>query len=80
MRGPSSTSAAHGRVAAVASTARSLVLPVLLGPPCRSRDLAFALIVSRVIHPAGKLSILFRRADTTSGVDLDVASASDDED
>jgi hypothetical protein len=70
---------AHGHVAAVAAMGRSLGLPALLGPPCRSRDLAFALIVSRVIHPASKLSTLSRWADTTLGVDLDVAGASTDE-
>src|SRR5271168_225696 len=69
----------HGHVAAVAAMARSLGLPALLGPPCRSRDLAFALIVSRVIHPASKLSTLSRWADTTLGADLDVAGASTDE-
>ncbi|MGO9384932.1 MAG: IS1634 family transposase [Mycobacterium sp.] len=70
---------AHGHVAAVAAMARSLGLPALLGSPCRSRDLAFALIVSRVIHPASKLCTLSRWADTTLGVDLDVAGASTDE-
>ena len=69
----------HGHVAAVAAMARRLGLPALLGPPCRSRDLAFALIVSRVIRPASKLSTLSRWADTTLGVDLDVAGASTDE-
>src|SRR5271168_712714 len=69
----------HGHVAAVAAMARSLGLPALLGPPCRSRDLAFALIVSRVIHPASKLSTLSRWADTTLGADLGVAGASTDE-
>jgi hypothetical protein len=48
----------HGHVAAVAATARTLGLPALLGPPGRSRDLAYALIVSRVLAPGSKLSTL----------------------
>ena len=48
----------HGHVAAVAAMARTLGLPALLGPPCRSRDLALALIISRVIRPGSKLSTL----------------------
>jgi hypothetical protein len=69
----------HGHVAAVSAMARSLGLPALLGPACRSRDLAFALIVSRVIAPASKLSTLSRWPDTTLGADLGVADASTDE-
>ena len=69
----------HGHVAAVAAMAHSLGLPALLGPACRSRDLAGALIISRVIRPASKLSTLSRWADTTVGTDLDVAGASTDE-
>src|SRR5512135_3226815 len=69
----------HGHVAAVAAMAHSLGLPALLGPACRSRDLACALIISRVIRPASKLSTLSRWADTTVGTDLDVAGASTDE-
>jgi hypothetical protein len=37
----------HGHVAAVAVMARKLGLPTLLGAPCRGRDLALALIISR---------------------------------
>ncbi|HZE14485.1 MAG TPA: IS1634 family transposase [Mycobacterium sp.] len=69
----------HGHVAAVAAMARTLGLPALLGPPCRSRDLTLALIISRVIDPASKLSTLSRWPDSTLGVDLDVAGASTDE-
>src|SRR2546429_2119363 len=46
----------HGHVAAVAAQARALGFPALLGPPCRDRDLAYALIISRVARPASKLS------------------------
>jgi hypothetical protein len=69
----------HGHVAAVAAMARKLGFPALLGPPCRARDLAFALIISRVLRPASKLSTLAWWPDTTLGVDLDVANASTDE-
>jgi hypothetical protein len=61
----------HGHVAAVAAQARALGLPGLLGPPCRERDLAYALIVSRVARPASKLSTIGWWEDTTLGGDLD---------
>src|SRR6266508_2059348 len=41
-------SAGHGHVAAVHTIARQLGLPGLLGPAGRARDLAYALLVSRV--------------------------------
>jgi hypothetical protein len=69
----------HGHVAAVWAVAKSLGLPALLGPAGRSRDLAMALIVSRVVAPAPKLATLSWWADTTLGVDLDVAEAGTDE-
>jgi hypothetical protein len=69
----------HGHVAAVAAMARTLGLPALLGPAGRSRDLALALIISRVIRPTSKLSTLAWWSDSTLGVDLDVAGASTDE-
>jgi hypothetical protein len=69
----------HGHVAAVCVMARKLSLPALLGPPCRERDLAFALIVSRVVRPASKLSTLGWWDDVSLGEDLGVAGASTDE-
>jgi hypothetical protein len=69
----------HGHVAAAAAMARGLGFPALLGPPCRERDLAFALIVSRVARPASKLSTIGWWADVTLGPDLSVAGASTDE-
>jgi hypothetical protein len=69
----------HGHVAAVAAMARSLGMPALLGPPCRSRDLALGVILSRVIEPASKLGTLSWWADTTLGADLGIAGASTDE-
>jgi hypothetical protein len=69
----------HGHVAAVAAVARKLGFPGLLGPPCPQRDLAYALIVSRVARPASKLSTLGWWDDTTLGGDLGVAGASTDD-
>jgi hypothetical protein len=58
----------HGHVAAVHAMAVKLGLPALLGPTCRERDLALALIISRVAAPAPKLSTLTWWADTTLGI------------
>jgi hypothetical protein len=69
----------HGHVAAVAAMARQLGLPTLLGPACRARDIALALIISRIVRPKSKLSTLAWWPDTTLGVDLGVAGACTDE-
>ena len=69
----------HGHVAAVAAMARTLGLPALLGPAGRARDLALALIISRVVRPGSKLSTLAWWGDTTLGADLGVADASTDD-
>jgi len=69
----------HGHVAAVHAMAKAVGLPGLLGPACRERDLALALIISRVVRPGSKLSTLTWWADTTLGADLAVAGASTDE-
>jgi DDE family transposase len=69
----------HGHVAAVMAMAGKLGLPALLGPPGRMRDLALALIVSRVVRPASKLSTLTWWGDVTLGEDLGAVSASTDE-
>ena len=69
----------HGHVAAVHAMAARLGLPALLGPPCPQRDLALALIISRVTAPASKLATLAWWADTTLGTDLGVAEASTDD-
>ena len=55
--------------------AARLGLPALLGPAGRQRDLALALVISRVVSPASKLSTLTWWADTTLGADLGVAGA-----
>lgn len=72
-------SAPHGHVAAVWAMARKLGLPALLGPACPERDLAMALVVARVCEPDSKLATTRWWADTTLGVDLDVAEASTDQ-
>jgi Transposase DDE domain len=69
----------HGHVAAVAAMARQLGLPALLGPACRSRDLALGLIFSRVVRPASKLDTRAWWADTTLGADLGIVDACTDE-
>ncbi|MEP6648667.1 MAG: IS1634 family transposase, partial [Lapillicoccus sp.] len=69
----------HGHVAAVWAQAAALGLPPLLGPAGRHRDLAVALIVSRVVHPGSKLATASWWDDTTLGADLGVAGASTDE-
>jgi hypothetical protein len=68
----------HGHVAAVHAMAVKLGLPALLGPACAERDLALALVISRVVAPASKLSTLAWWADTTLGADLGVAGMATD--
>ncbi len=69
----------HGGVAAVHAMATRLGVKKLLGADCRERDLAYALVVSRVLQPKSKLSTLGWWKDTTLGVDLGVADASTDD-
>ena len=69
----------HGHAAAVHAMAAKLGLPALPGPAGRQRDLARALIISRVIQPGSKLSTLTWWAGTTLGADLGVADASTDD-
>lgn len=69
----------HGDVAAVAAMAAKLGMPALLGSPCRSRDLALGLIISRIVRPASKLDTRAWWPDTTLGVDLGITGASTDE-
>src|SRR6266536_3779844 len=69
----------HGHVAAVHAMAAKLGLPALLGPAGRQRDLALALVISRVVKPGSKLSTLAWWDDTTLGADLGVADASTDD-
>jgi Transposase DDE domain len=69
----------HGHVALVHAQARQLGFPAILGPAGRERDLAYALIVSRVVRPKPKLPTLAWWDDVTLGADLGVAGASRDE-
>ena len=69
----------HGHVAAIHAMARKLGLPALLGPAGRQRDLALALIVSRVAHPGSKLSTIAWWSDVTLGADLGIDDATTDE-
>jgi hypothetical protein len=69
----------HGHVAAAWAMASKLGLPRLLGPACPQRDLALALVISRVAHPGSKLSTLAWWADTTLGPDLGVEAAATDD-
>ncbi len=69
----------HGHVAAVHAAAVQLGLPALLGPAGRARDLALALIISRVVRPGSKLSTRTWWNDVTLGGDLGVADASTDD-
>jgi hypothetical protein len=59
--------------------ARQLGFPALLGPPGPERDLAYALVISRVLRPASKLSTASWWGDVTLGTDLGVAGASTDQ-
>ena len=69
----------HGHVAAAHAMGKELGLPGLLGPAGLPRDLALALIISRVVQPGSKLSTLTWWADTTLGADLGVAGAGTDD-
>jgi hypothetical protein len=59
--------------------AARLGLAALLGPAGPHRDLALALIISRVAAPASKLSTRTWWADTTLGADLSAEQASTDD-
>jgi hypothetical protein len=72
-------SRAHGHVALVAGQGRRLGLPGLLGPACRERDLACALVISRVVAPQAKLATLAWWDDVTLGPDLGVADVPRDQ-
>jgi hypothetical protein len=69
----------HGDVAAVWGLAEKLGLKDLLGPPCRERDVALALICSQVVEPASKAAYTTWWEDRTVGVDLAIAGVHSDE-
>ena len=72
-----SRSRPHGAAAAVTAAARQLGFVKLLGPACVERDIAFALIIARVLRPGSKLATTRWWADTTL-VDLGVGDTSTD--
>jgi hypothetical protein len=72
-------SLAHGHLAAVSVVATQLGLADLLGTPGRQRDIAYALILARVVHPRPKLATLTWWADTTLARDLGLEGVTTDE-
>ncbi len=69
----------HGHVALVHTAAMRLGLPAMLGPPCRERDLGYALILSWAVRPASKLATVAWWDNVTLGPDLGIAGASGDD-
>ena len=69
----------HGHLAAVSVMAKTLGLRDLLGPPCQERDIAYALILARVVHPRPKLATTKWWGDTTLAADLELTSIGTDE-
>jgi len=51
----------------------------LVGPSCKERDIAYALILARVVHPRPKLATIKWWSDTTLVADLDLEGVSTDE-
>jgi len=69
----------HGHLAAAAVKSRQLGLPDLLGPPCKERDIAYALLLSRAVRPKSKLATVTWWSDTTLVEDLGLEGVSTDE-
>jgi hypothetical protein len=69
----------HGHVAAVSVMAKTLGLRELLGPACKERDIAYALVLARVVRPRPKLATTKWWADTTLASDLGLGGVSTDE-
>ena len=69
----------HGHLAAVAAQAKALGFPELLGPSCKERDIAYALVLSRVVRPKPKLATVSWWKDTTLYEDLGLEEVSTDE-
>jgi len=74
-----SRSLAHGHLAATSVMATSLDLRELLGPPSRERDICYALILARVVHPRPKLATTKWWSDTTLDADFHLEDVSTDE-
>lgn len=69
----------HGHLAAVVTMAKTLGLLDLLGPACKERDIAYALVLARVVHPRPKLATTKWWADTTLAGDLGLEDVGTDE-
>jgi hypothetical protein len=69
----------HGHVAAVSVVAKALGLRDLLGPAGKERDIAYALILARVVHPRPKLATTKWWGDTTLVEDLGLDGVGTDE-
>jgi hypothetical protein len=70
----------HGHVAAILGMLRSLGLEALLDrAPSRSRDLAVAMVVARLLAPCSKLATARTFGQTTLGQLVGVADATEDE-
>jgi len=69
----------HGHLAAVATMAKTLGFGDLLGPACKERDIAYALILARVVHPRPKLATTKWWGDTTLVSDLGLDDVGTDE-
>jgi hypothetical protein len=71
----------HGDVAAAHVMAGKLGLRNLLGPACRERDIAYALVISRMVRPGSKLSAArwWAAPDTTLAADLGISDAGTDD-
>jgi len=69
----------HGHLAAASAKASALGFPKLLGPACRERDIAYALVLARMVHPASKLATISWWSDTTLWADFGLEEVSTDE-
>jgi hypothetical protein len=69
----------HGHLAAAAVMVKQLGMAALLGPACRERDIAVALILARAVAPASKLATLVEAADCTLGPDFEIEGIHTDE-
>src|SRR3989304_2520139 len=74
----------HGQVAAALGTLRKIGLEGLLGSrPSRERDLAMAMVVSRILKPSSKLatcrSLVEETKTSTLGEVLDLGSLDEDD-
>lgn len=68
----------HGHLAAVANMAKTLGLRDLLGPACKERDIANALILARVVRPRPKRPTTKWWGDTTLVSDVGLQDAGTD--